>query len=115
MRSGSSLLMWTKRMIGVRKQHPVFGLGDFDELPASNPSVLAFVRTFGDDRVLCVANLSRFPQPVELDLSRYEGTTPVELVGQVHFPRVGEWPYLLTLGGHQFLWFALREAEVGVP
>jgi maltose alpha-D-glucosyltransferase/alpha-amylase len=113
MRSSSSLLNWTKRMIAVRKQHPVFGLGDFTELPASNPSVLAFVRTFGDDKVLCVANLSRFPQPVELDLARYEGVTPVELVGHVPFPRVGTLPYLLTLGSHAFLWFALREPEEG--
>ena len=111
MRSSTSLLNWTKRLIAVRKQHPVFGLGDFSELPASNPSVLAFVRTFGDDRVLCVNNLSRFPQPVELDLSRYEGMTPVELTGHVHFPRIGSWPYLLTLGGHQFLWFALSNHE----
>ena len=111
MRSSTSLLNWTKRLISVRKQHPVFGLGDYSELPASNPSVLAFVRTFGDDRVLCVSNLSRFPQPVELDLSRYEGMTPVELTGHVHFPRIGSWPYLLTLGGHQFLWFALGEHE----
>ena len=115
MRSGSSLLNWTKRLIGVRKQHPVFGLGDFTELPASNPSVLAFVRTFGDDRVLCVANLSRFAQPVELDLSRYEGRTPIELLGHVHFPRVGELPYLLTLGGHAFLWFSLSNLEEMSP
>jgi maltose alpha-D-glucosyltransferase/alpha-amylase len=115
MRSSTSLLNWTKRLIAVRKQHPVFGLGDYIELPASNPSVLAYVRTFGDDRVLCVANLSRFPQPVELDLSRYEGTTPVELTGHVHFPRVGSLPYLLTLGGHQFLWFALSDHEETSP
>jgi maltose alpha-D-glucosyltransferase/alpha-amylase len=115
MRSTTSLLHWTRHMIAVRKQHPVFGLGDFLELPASNPSVLAYVRTFGDDRVLCVANLSRFPQPVELDLARYEGCTPVELNGKVPFPRVGTLPYLLTLGGHAFLWFALRDPEEVTP
>ncbi len=110
-RNQSSLLHWTRRMIAVRKQHPVFGLGTFSELPASNSSVLAYVREFGDDRVLCVANLSRFPQPVELDLSRFEGFTPVELVGHVHFPRIGTLPYLLTLGGHAFYWFALTPPE----
>ena len=72
----TSLLWWTKRMLEVRKAHPVFGLGSFEELGSSNPSVLAFVREFGDDRVLCVANLSRFAQPVELDLRRFEGCVP---------------------------------------
>ena len=107
MRSGSSLLNWTRKMLGVRRAHPVFGMGSYDELGASNPSVLAFVREFGDDRVLCVNNLSRFPQPVELDLSRFEGVTPNELTGRVPFPRIGELPYMLSLPGHGFLWFAL--------
>ncbi|GAB3906580.1 maltose alpha-D-glucosyltransferase [Microbispora bryophytorum subsp. camponoti] len=71
-KSSSSLLHFTKRMIEIRKRHPVFGLGEFTELNSSNPSVLAFVRELGDDRVLCVNNLSRFPQPVELDLRRFE-------------------------------------------
>jgi maltose alpha-D-glucosyltransferase/alpha-amylase len=75
--------------------------------------VLAFVRQFGDDIVLCVNNLSRFAQPVELDLRRYEGVTPMELTGGVHFPRVGEWPYLLTLAGHGFYWFQLTRTEEG--
>jgi len=108
MRSSSSLLHWTRRMIAVRKQHPVFGMGSYDELGSSNPSVLAFVREFGDDRVLCVNNLSRFPQPVELDLRRFDGYVPIELTGLVHFPRVGELPYLLSLPGHGFMWFGLR-------
>jgi maltose alpha-D-glucosyltransferase/alpha-amylase len=111
MRSGSSLLNWTRRMLSVRKQHPVFGMGSYDELGTSNPSVLAFVREFGDDRVLCVNNLSRFPQPVELDLSRFEGFLPVELTGLVQFPAIGELPYLLSLPGHGFLWFALKSGE----
>jgi maltose alpha-D-glucosyltransferase/alpha-amylase len=112
-RNQSSLLHWTRRMIAVRKQHPVFGLGSFLELPASNSTVLAYVREFGDDRVLCVANLSRFAQPVELDLSRFEGYTPVELVGHVRFPQIGTLPYLLTLAGHGFYWFALTRFEEG--
>jgi maltose alpha-D-glucosyltransferase/alpha-amylase len=109
MRSSSSLLNWTRKMLGVRRQHPVFGMGSYDELGASNPSVLAFVREFGDDVVLCVNNLSRFPQPVELDLGRFEGRTPIELTGGVPFPKVGELPYLLSLPGHGFLWFSLLE------
>ncbi len=111
MHQQTSLLWWTKRMIEIRKRHPVFGLGTFTELGASNPSVLAYVREFGDDRVLVVANLSRFPQPVELDLRRFEGCSPVELSGNVHFPRIGELPYLLTLPGHGHYWFALAPSD----
>jgi maltose alpha-D-glucosyltransferase/alpha-amylase len=112
MRSSSSLLHWTRKMLAVRKQHPVFGMGTYDELGSSNPSVLAFVREFGDDKVLCVNNLSRFPQPVELDLRRFEGMVPVELTGLVHFPAVGELPYLLSLPGHGFMWFGLQSADL---
>ncbi len=103
----SSLLHWTRRMIEVRKQNPAFGLGDFTDLGGSNPSVISYVRAFGDDVVLCVNNLSRFPQPVELDLRRHEGSQPVELVGGVRFPLIGELPYLLTLAPHGFYWFRL--------
>jgi maltose alpha-D-glucosyltransferase / alpha-amylase len=115
MRSDHSLLHWTRRMVAVRRQHPTFALGKYTELGSSNPSVLAFVREFGDDVVLCVHNLSRFAQPVELDLRRFEGTTPVELIGRVDFPRVGEWPYLLTLAGHGFYWFQISRTEEGAP
>jgi maltose alpha-D-glucosyltransferase/alpha-amylase len=111
MRQATSLLNWTRRMIEVRKRHPTFGLGSYAELSSSNPSVLAFVREFGDDVVLCVHNLSRFAQPVELDLRRFQERTPIELMGNVHFPRVGELPYLLTLRGHSFYWFLLSTVE----
>ncbi|MBA2576408.1 MAG: maltose alpha-D-glucosyltransferase [Euzebyaceae bacterium] len=111
MRSTSSLLNWTRKMLGVRRQHPVFGMGSYEELGSSNPSVLAFVREFGDDKVLCVNNLSRFPQPVELDLNRFDGYLPVELTGLVQFPAIGELPYLLSLPGHGFLWFGLKAPE----
>jgi maltose alpha-D-glucosyltransferase / alpha-amylase len=116
-RNPGSLLHWTKRMIEIRKRHPVFGLGAYEELTSSNPSVLAFVREYtgppaGDgvdlsDHVLCVNNLSRFPQPVELDLRRFKGVTPVECMGGVTFPPIGDLPYLLTLPGHGFYWFVL--------
>ena len=109
--SSTSLLHWTRRMIEVRKQNPAFGLGSWEDLGGSNPSVLSFVRAFGDDIVLCVNNLSRFPQPVELDLRRWEGCHPVELLGTVHFPLIGELPYLLTLAGHGFYWFRLTPPE----
>ncbi|KAA2259507.1 maltose alpha-D-glucosyltransferase [Solihabitans fulvus] len=110
--NSSSLLSWTRRMIEVRKQHPAFGLGSFTELGSSNPSVLAFLRRLASDEgtediVVCVNNLSRFPQPVELDLSEHQGCAPVELTGGVQFPTVGELPYLLTLPGHGFYWFQI--------
>jgi maltose alpha-D-glucosyltransferase/alpha-amylase len=104
----TSLLHWTRRMIEVRKQNPAFGRGTFLDFGGSNPSVLTFLREFGDDLVLCVNNLSRFPQPVELDLRRYEGYRPIELLGGVEFPRIGELPYFLTLAGHGFYWFRLH-------
>ncbi|MGZ4597522.1 MAG: maltose alpha-D-glucosyltransferase, partial [Actinomycetes bacterium] len=107
----TSFLHWTRRMIEVRKQNPAFGLGNWEDLGGSNPSVLSFVRQFGDDIVLCVNNLSRFPQPVELDLRRWEGYHPVELLGTVQFPEIGELPYLLTLAGHGFYWFRLTPSE----
>ncbi len=105
--NSNSLLHFTQRMIQIRKDNPAFGLGTFVDLGGNNPSVLAFVREFGDDLVLCVNNLSRFAQPVELDLRHYEGRRPVELLGGVEFPTVGELPYLLTIGGHGFYWFRL--------
>ncbi|MCM3884913.1 maltose alpha-D-glucosyltransferase [Frankia sp. R82] len=114
-RTQTSFLSWTRRMIEVRKRHPVFGLGSFEELGASNPSVFAYVREFGDDSVLCVANLSRFAQPVELDLRRFEGMVPVELLGRVHFPPIGDLPYLLTLPGHGHYWFALTRPGEFTP
>jgi maltose alpha-D-glucosyltransferase/alpha-amylase len=103
----SSLLHWTRRMLEVRKQNPAFGLGDFIDVGGTNPSVLSFVRSFGDDVVLCVNNLSRFPQAVELDLRRWEGWRPTEMTGGVGFPPIGELPYLLTVGNHGFYWFQL--------
>ena len=73
--------------------------------------MIAYVREFGDDRVLCVNNLSRFPQPAELDLRRFAGFTPTELVGRVRFPVIGVLPYFLTLAGHGFYWFELGPPE----
>jgi maltose alpha-D-glucosyltransferase/alpha-amylase len=107
-RAPTSLLHWTRQLIGVRRLHPAFGMGRYNEVGVSNPSVLAFVREFGDDAVLCVNNLSRFAQPAELDLRRFEGYKPVELRGASHFPVVGEQPYRLALSGHGFYWFSLK-------
>jgi maltose alpha-D-glucosyltransferase / alpha-amylase len=111
-RNSSSLLHWMRRMIRVRKANPAFGLGTFHDIGGSNPSVLAFVRTFGDDIVLCVNNLSRFPQPVELDLRPWEGAEPIELMGDTRFPAIGELSYLLTLAGHGFYWLRIPRNQV---
>jgi maltose alpha-D-glucosyltransferase/alpha-amylase len=116
LRNTTSLLHWIRRMIRVRNEHPTFGLGSYAEVGSRNPCVLSFVREFGDDIVLCVNNLSRFPQPVELDLRRFDGWTPVELTGRVEFPQIGVLPYMLTLAGHGFYWFELaRPVEPTAP
>ncbi len=117
--STQSLLNWTRRMIQVRRERPAFGLGDFTELGSSNPSVLAYRRHHVgdhdtvDDLVICINNLSRFPQPVELDLSEHIDGIPVELTGGVRFPPIGELPYLLTLPGHGFYWFQIILPDIG--
>ena len=112
----SSLLHWTRRMIWARRRHDAFGLGSFSDLGGSNPTVLSYAREhdLGDgtsDVILCVNNLSRFPQPVELDLRRFEGMVPIELLGGVPFPAIGELPYLLTLSGYGFYWFRLTTPD----
>ncbi|MGH3714491.1 MAG: maltose alpha-D-glucosyltransferase [Micromonosporaceae bacterium] len=115
--SSTSLLHWTRRMIEVRKRHPAFAVGAFHDLGGSNPCVLSYVREYADpdqpspDIVLCVNNLSRFPQAIELNLRQWEGHVPVELTGRVPFPAIGELPYLLTLPGHAFYWFQLTAPE----
>ena len=117
--SPASFLNWLRRMVAVRKRHAVFGRGEIDLLYPANRKVLAYVRRDkavepgapGDGAVLCVANLSRSAQAVELDLSRWQGRVPVELVGQSPFPPVGELTYQLTLPAYGFYWFLLAEEE----
>nr|MDP9020122.1 alpha-glucosidase C-terminal domain-containing protein [Actinomycetota bacterium] len=116
LRDQSSLLHWVKRMLQVRKQHPVFGTGSFEVMSAENPSVLAFARTLeraGGERdiVMCVNNLSRFAQPVELHLPQYEGFVPHELLGRVPFPPIGELPYFVTLAPYGVYWFELVDGR----
>jgi maltose alpha-D-glucosyltransferase / alpha-amylase len=113
-RAPFSLLNWMKRMIGLRKQFTVFGRGSLEFLPATNRKVLAFVRALGDEVVMCVANLARTVQPVELDLSRFKGMTPVEMLGLTEFPRIGDLPYFLTLPGYSFYWFRLQHAPAPI-
>jgi maltose alpha-D-glucosyltransferase/alpha-amylase len=103
-----SLLWWMKRLIDLRKRHQAFSRGSLEFLHPENRKILAFTRTLGDDTILVVANLSRFVQHTELDLTGYEGRTPVELFGRVEFPAVGQAPYFLTMAPHSFLWFSLE-------
>ena len=104
-----SLLWWMRRTIALRRRHRVFGRGEIEFLAPENHRVLAFVRADDDEQILVVANLSRFAQHVELDLSRWRGLAPRELFGQTTFPHIGELPYLLTLGPHDFYWLRLEE------
>jgi maltose alpha-D-glucosyltransferase / alpha-amylase len=103
----SSLLNWTRRLISIRKRFPVFGRGTIEFLHPSNLAVLAYLRQGEEQTVLVVNNLSRFVQPVELDLSDFVGWVPVELFGETVFPKIGEAPYFLSLGPHTFYWFRL--------
>ncbi len=113
-RSPFSLLNWMKRMIGLRKQHKVFGRGSIEFLSPQNRKVLVYVRSHQDETILCVANLSRTVQPAELDLSRFRGMIPVEMLGLTEFPRIGELPYFLTLGPYAFYWFRLLQSAPAI-
>ena len=85
-----------------------FGRGTLEFLTSPNHRVLAYVREMGKDRILVVNNLSSSAQAAELDLHRFKGAIPIEMFGGNPFPRVGDLPYLLTLGPYQFFWFRLR-------
>ena len=106
----NSLLNWTKRMIAVRQSHKAFGHGSLTFLRPHNRKVLAYLREFEAEVMLCVFNLSRSAQAVELDLEPMKGRVPIELTGRSAFPPVGNLPYLLTLPAYGFYWFALSEA-----
>ena len=112
-RTTTSLLRWMRRTIAVRRKSLAFGRGTWEPLEPGNKRVLVFLRRYEGDVILCVNNLSRFAQPVELDLSRFEGYTPVELYSDQPFPKIGELPYFLTLGPHNFFWLRLLAPEGG--
>jgi maltose alpha-D-glucosyltransferase/alpha-amylase len=107
-----SLLWWTKHLIEQRKQYKAFGRGTLEFLRPSNRKVLAFYRRHEQETILVVANLSRFPQHVELDLSACKSMTPVEMFGRAEFPPVGDQPYIVTLGALGFYWFSLESKPV---
>ncbi len=110
----SSLLWWMKRLIAIRKQFRVFGRGSVEFLGTSNEKVIAFVRSFEDERVLVVANLSRFPQHVELQTAGLVGHVPVELFGRTRFPRISGDGYVLSFSPHGFYWFLLEPEHTSV-
>lgn len=111
LRERASLLNWMQRVLAVRKSHPSFGRGKLVFLHPGNRKILAYFRILEDDIILCVSNLSRAAQAVELDLSDYKGCVPVEMMGRSAFPPIGELPYLLTLPGHSYYWFRLAGSE----
>jgi maltose alpha-D-glucosyltransferase / alpha-amylase len=110
-RTSTSLLRWMRRLVQVRQQFKVFGRGTWEPINANNRRVLVFMRRYKDETILCVNNLSRFAQYVELDLREFMAKIPLELWSRNCFPPIGDLPYLLTLGPHNFLWFRLLAPE----
>jgi len=109
-----SLLNWTRRMVAIRQSRRTFGRGELRFLYPGNRKVLAYIRAFEGESILCVANLARTAQSVELDLRGYAGRVPIEMIGRTAFPPVGELPYLVTLAPYGFFWFLLA-ADAEVP
>jgi maltose alpha-D-glucosyltransferase/alpha-amylase len=106
-RQPTSLLRWTRRLLQVRQSSQAFGRGTWEPINADNRRVLVFLRRYKGETILCVNNLSRFAQYVTLELAEFQGRVPVEMWSNNPFPPIGEWPYLLTMGPHNFLWFRL--------
>jgi maltose alpha-D-glucosyltransferase/alpha-amylase len=114
-RTQTSLLRWMRRTITVRSHFQAFGRGTWEPVRTVNTRVLVFLRRYQDQVILCVNNLSRYAQPVELDLREFCGKIPMELYSRQPFPAIGELPYFLTLGPHTFLWFQVVGAETEFP
>jgi maltose alpha-D-glucosyltransferase/alpha-amylase len=110
-RDPHSILNWMRRMLAVRRRHKAFGRGSLTLLYPKNRKILAYLREYEGDTLLCVANVAHSPQAVELDLSSFTGRVPVELNAGTLFPPIGELPYLLTLPPYGFYWFALAQAS----
>jgi maltose alpha-D-glucosyltransferase/alpha-amylase len=108
----SAFLWWMKRLILLRKSHHAFGQGTIEFLMPENRKMLVFIRRKDDEIILVAANLSRFVNYAELDLSAFNGMVPVEMFGHIRFPSIGELPYFLTLGPHSFYWFKLEAPQI---
>ena len=112
-RTPSSLLNTMKKLIAARKKYKAFGRGTIEFLQPRNGTCLVYIRSYQDENLLIVQNLSDSPQPVELDLSRFKGAIPVEVMGETHFPPIGDLPYMLTLGPYGYYWFNLTKRPSG--
>ncbi len=112
-RNPSSLLWWMRRLINLRQRWRAFGSGTLEFLHPENQKILACIRRFENENILIVANLSRFAQPVDLDLASFKSLTPIELFGRTAFPVITDKPYSLSLGPHAFLWFSLEAITPG--
>ena len=107
-RDPSSMLQFMRRMIALRRQHKAFGRGSMEFLRPDNRAILAYTRRYKGEIILVIANLSRYVQPAELDMSEFKGKIPVEMIGRTEFPAIGQLPYFITLGPHSFYWFRLE-------
>jgi maltose alpha-D-glucosyltransferase/alpha-amylase len=112
--NSTSLLWWMRRIINMRKRYKAFGRGSIRFLNPSNPKVLAFIRSYQDENILVIANLSRFPEAVELDLPDFKGHVPVEVFSKNKFPQIKDDSYLFTMSAHGYYWFELQPQEVSV-
>lgn len=110
--NANSLLWWMRRIINMRKRYKAFGRGSIRFLNPTNAKVLAFVREYEDETILVIANLSRFPEAVELDLREYKGYIPMEVFSKNKFPSIKDEPYLFTISGHGYYWMELRPQVV---
>jgi len=113
LRNRSSFLHWLQRLLAVRRQNPVFAIGSLEVLPADNPSVLVYARHLSrpdgeSSTVVCVNNLSRFAQSAEVSFSRFEGVTPIELIGRASFPVVSQAAYPMTIGPYGYYWLEIE-------
>lgn len=111
-RNPSSLLWWLRRTLQVRKNHKAFGFGSLEFITSDNSKILAFTRTYENEIILVIANLSHFSQAAELTLAKYIGYTPIELFHHGLFPRIKENTYNVTIGGHGYFWLILHPSEV---
>jgi maltose alpha-D-glucosyltransferase/alpha-amylase len=107
-RNPSSMLHFMRRLIALRRQHRAFGRGSIEFLRPRNRAILVYIRRYKGELILVTANLSRFVQAAELDLSEFRGRIPVEMIGRNEFPPIGELPYFITMGPHSFYWFRLE-------
>jgi maltose alpha-D-glucosyltransferase / alpha-amylase len=111
----SSLLNWMRTIIGLRKKYKVFGRGTFEPVESDNRKVLSYLRRFENETILMVANLSRYPQSVSLNLREFDGVHPTELLGLGQFHAIGSDPYIVTLGPYSFYWLGINLPQKSVP